>query len=134
MREFFEKMVSQERKVEMMKEEYHRIRESLDISGVSYENTGGTQGSRKTDTMAEIIAEMMDFDNNMKQEEFKLAVMRLKATAAISKLTDDNEREVLRRWYLMQQSEEKIRNEMGYSQSMIYEFRKRGFKHLETSE
>ena len=46
MREFFEKMVSQERKVEMMKEEYHRIRESLDISGVSYENTGGTQGSR----------------------------------------------------------------------------------------
>ena len=34
----------------------------------------------------------------------------------------------------MQQSEEKIRNEMGYSQSMIYEFRKRGFKHLETSE
>ena len=89
----------------MMKEEYHRIRESLDISGVSYENTGGTQGSRKTDTMA-----------------------------AISKLTDDNEREVLRRWYLMQQSEEKIRNEMGYSQSMIYEFRKRGFKHLETSE
>ena len=118
----------------MMKEEYHRIRESLDISGVSYENTGGTQWSRKTDTMAEIIAEMMDFENNMKQEEFKLAVMRLKATAAISKLTDDNEREVLRRWYLMQQSEEKIRNEMGYSQSMIYEFRKRGFKHLETSE
>ena len=46
----------------MMKEEYHRIRESLDISGVSYENTCGTQGSRKTDTMAEIIAEMMDFE------------------------------------------------------------------------
>ena len=68
MREFFEKMVSQERKVEMMKEEYHRIRESLDISGVSYENTGGTQGSRKTDTMAEIIAEMMDIRNPKLQQ------------------------------------------------------------------
>lgn len=134
MREFFEKMVSQERKVGMMKEEYHRIRESLDISGVNYENNGGSQGSRKTDTMAEIIAEMVDFENNMKQEEFKLAVMRLKATAAISKLTDDNEREVLRRWYLMQQSEDKISADIGYSRTMVYEFRKRGLKHLQSSD
>ena len=107
MREFFENMVSQEKKVRMMQEEYHRIKQSLDISGIRYENTGTTS---------------------------KLAVMRLKATVAISKLTDDNEREVLRRWYLLQQAEEKIRHDMGYSQSMVYEFRKRGFKHLETSE
>ena len=134
MREFFENMVSQEKKVRMMQEEYHRIKQSLDISGISYENTGATSGSKKTDGMAEVIAEMVDFENEMKQEESKLAVMRLKATVAISKLTDDNEREVLRRWYLLQQAEEKIRHDMGYSQSMIYEFRKRGFKHLETSE
>ena len=70
----------------------------------------------------------------MKQEESKLAVMRLKATVAISKLTDDNEREVLRRWYLLQQSEDKISNAIGYSRTMIYEFRKRGLKHLKTSD
>lgn len=134
MREFFEKMVSQERKVEMMKEEYQRIRQSLDITGVNYENTGGTQGSRKTDTMSEIIAEMVDFENDMKQEEYRLAVMRLKATSAISKLTDDNEREVLRRWYLMQQSEDKISTDIGYSRTMVYEFRKRGLKHLKSSD
>ncbi|HQM01993.1 MAG TPA: hypothetical protein PLH98_15790 [Ruminococcus flavefaciens] len=134
MREFFENMVSQEKKVRMMQEEYHRIKQSLDISGIRYENTGATSGSKKTDGMAEVIAEMVDFENEMKQEESKLAVMRLKATVTISKLTDDNEREVLRRWYLLQQAEEKIRNDMGYSQSMVYEFRKRGFKHLETSE
>ena len=134
MREFFENMVSQEKKVRMMQEEYHRIKQSLDISGIRYENTGTTSGSKKTDGMAEVIAEMVDFENEMKQEESKLAVMRLKATVAISKLTDDNEREVLRRWYLLKQAEEKIRHDMGYSQSMVYEFRKRGFKHLETSE
>ena len=134
MREFFENMVSQEKKVRMMQEEYHRIKQSLDISGIRYENTGTTSGSKKTDGMAEVIAEMVDFENEMKQEESKLAVMRLKATVAISKLTDDNEREVLRRWYLLQQAEQKIRHDMGYSQSMVYEFRKRGFKHLETSE
>ena len=97
MREFFENMVSQEKKVRMMQEEYHRIKQSLDISGISYENTGATSGSKKTDRMAEVIAEIVDFENEMKQEESKLAVMRLKATVAISKLTDDNEREVLRR-------------------------------------
>lgn len=134
MREFFENMVSQEKKVRMMQEEYHRIKQSLDISGIRYENTGATSGSKKTDGMAEVIAEMVDFESEMKQEESKLAVMRLKATVAISKLTDDNEREVLCRWYLLQQAEEKIRHDMGYSQSMVYEFRKRGFKHLETSE
>ena len=32
MREFFENMVSQEKKVRMMQEEYHRIKQSLDIS------------------------------------------------------------------------------------------------------
>ena len=31
MREFFENMVSQEKKVRMMQEEYHRIKQSLDI-------------------------------------------------------------------------------------------------------
>ena len=134
MKEFFEKMISQKRKVEMMKEEYQRIKQSLDISGINYENNGGSSGSRKADAMAEIVAEMVDFEKEMKQEESKLAVRQLKATATISKLTDDNEREVLRRWYLLQQSEEKIRHDMGYSQSMIYEFRKRGLKHLETSE
>ena len=97
MKEFFEKMISQKRKVEMMKEEYQRIKQSLDISGINYENTGGSSGSRKADAMAEIVAEMVDFEKEMKQEESKLAVMQLKATATISKLTDDNEREVLRR-------------------------------------
>ena len=134
MREFFENMVSQEKKVRMMQEEYHRIKQSLDISGISYENTGATSGSKETDRMAEVIAEMVDFENEMKQEESKLAVMRLKATVAISKLTDDNEREVLRRWYLLQQSEDKISNAIGYSRTMIYEFRKRGLKHLKTSD
>ena len=45
MREFFENMVSQEKKVRMMQEEYHRIKQSLDISGISYENSGATSGS-----------------------------------------------------------------------------------------
>lgn len=134
MKEFFEKMISQKRKVEMMKEEYQRIKQSLDISGINYENNGGASGSKKADAMAEIVAEMVDFEKEMKQEESKLAVMQLKATAAISKLTDDSEREVLRRWYLLRQSENEISNEIGYSRTMVYEFRKRGLKHLETSD
>ena len=46
MKEFFEKMISQKRKVEMMKEEYQRIKQSLDISGINYENNGGDETGR----------------------------------------------------------------------------------------
>lgn len=134
MKEFFESLVSQEHKVRMMEEEYHRIRKSLDISGISYENTGSSPGSKKTDGMAEVIAEMVDFENEMKEEKSKLAVMRLKATVAISKLKDDKEREVLRRWYLLQQSEDRISTDIGYSRTMVYEFRKRGLNHLKSSD
>ena len=117
-----------------MEEEYHRIRKSLDISGISYENTGSSPGSKKTDGMAEVIVEMVDFENEMKEEKSKLAVMKLKATVAISKLTDDKEREVLRRWYLLQQSEDRISTDIGYSRTMVYEFRKRGLNHLKSSD
>lgn len=134
MKEFFESLISQEHKVRMMEEEYHRIRKSLDISGISYENTGSSPGSKKTDGMAEVIAEMVDFENEMKEEKSKLAVMRLKATVAISKLKDDKEREVLRRWYLLQQSEDRISTDIGYSRTMVYEFRKRGLNHLKSSD
>lgn len=134
MKEFFESLISQEHKVRMMEEEYHRIRKSLDISGISYENTGSSPGSKKTDGMAEVIVEMVDFENEMKEEKSKLAVMKLKATVAISKLTDDKEREVLRRWYLLQQSEDRISTDIGYSRTMVYEFRKRGLNHLKSSD
>lgn len=134
MKEFFESLISQEHKVRMMEEEYHRIRKSLDISGISYENTGSSSGSKKTDGMAEVIAEMVDFENEMKEEKSKLAVMKLKATVAISKLTDDKEREVLRRWYLLQQSEDRISTDIGYSRTMVYEFRKRGLNHMKSSD
>ena len=134
MREFLENIRSQAKRVEMMQEEYQSIRSSLEVSGVSYESTGAVCASRKTDAMAEVIAEMVDFENEMKSEQCRLAAMRLKAASAISRITDDREREVLRRWYLMYQSEEEIRKAMGYSQSMIYGFRQRGLEQLETSE
>jgi len=128
---FLESIESQQKRVQMMHEEYQRIRQSLDVSGVNYECTGAVNATRKTDAMAEMIAEMVDFESEMKQEECVLASMHLKATSSISRLTDDKEREVLHRWYLLHQSEDEIRKAMGYSQSMIYSFRQRGLSHLE---
>ena len=130
-KEFLESMKSQQKRVQMMREEYQRIRCSLDITGISYESTGAVSATRKTDAMAEMIAEMVDFEREMKEEECRLAAMYLKATSSISRLIDDKEREVLHRWYLLHQSEDEIRREMGYSQSMIYSFRQRGLANLE---
>ena len=38
----------------------------------NYENTGAVNATRKTDAMAEMIAEMVDFESEMKQEECRL--------------------------------------------------------------
>ena|GEM_PF-6050512 len=62
-KEFLENIESQQKRVQMMQEEYRRIRHSLAISGINYESTGAVAASRKTDAMAEMIAEMVDFEN-----------------------------------------------------------------------
>ena len=130
-KEFMEGIKEQDGRVRMMREELHTVRERLDISGVNYENTGTSSATKKTDSMAELIAEMVDYESELKGEECRLATMRLKAVSCINKLTDSRERDVLRRWYLLHQSEDEIRKAMGYSQSMIYSFRQRGLSHLE---
>ena len=130
-KEFMEGIKEQDSRVRMMREELHTVRERLDISGVNYENTGAVAATKKTDSMAELIAEMIDYESELKGEECRLATMRLKAVSCINKLTDSRERDVLRRWYLLHQSEDEIRKAMGYSQSMIYSFRQRGLSHLE---
>ena len=94
-KEFLESIESQQKRVQMMHEEYQRIRQLLDISGINYENTGAVSATKKTDAMAEMIAEMIDFENEMKQEECRLGTMQLKAVSAISKLPDDRERDIL---------------------------------------
>ena len=61
------------------------------------------------------------------------AAMRLQAASYINRLPDATEREVLRRWYLLFQSEEEIRQAMSYSRSSIFEYRRKGMEHLEKS-
>ena len=130
MKEFLENIESQQKRVQMMQEEYRRIRHSLAISGINYESTGAVAASRKTDAMAEMIAEMVDFENEIKQEECRLSAMKLKAISAISKLSNDRERDVLYRWYLLYERELEIRAS-GYSRTSMYRYLSAGLNHLE---
>jgi len=130
MKEFLENIESQQKRVQMMQEEYRRIRHSLDIRGINYESTGAVAASRKTDAMAEMIAEMVDFENEIKQEECRLSAMKLKATSVISKLSNDKERDILYRWYLLYERELEIRA-AGYGRSAMYSHLKAGLNHLE---
>jgi len=132
-KEFLESIESQQKRVQMMQEEYRRIRQSLDISGINYENTGAVSATKRTDAMAEMIAKMVDFENEMKQEECRLGAMKLKATSAISKLCDDKERDVLYRWYLLYERELDIRAS-GYSRTSMYRHLNAGLNHLEILE
>ena len=121
----------QESRVKFLKEEYMSNRSMLEVSGISYENIGAAIASHPTDKMAECIAAVIDYENELKEEEAKLIAMRLTATAMMSKLPNEHEREVLRRWYLLHQKESQIEDEMRCSKSTIYALRQRGLVHLE---
>ena len=127
---FLESMESQQKRVQMMHEEYQRIRHSIDISGINYETTGAVASSRKTDAMSEMIAEMIDFEAEMKQEECRLGIMRLRVVSAIGKLSNEKERDILCRWYLLHEREQEI-CDSGYSRTSMYRHLNAGLKHLE---
>lgn len=129
-KEYLEQIAFQDRKVQMKRDELKRLRESLDITGLSYENIGAAVGTHKTDTLGDMIAKVLDFENELKQEEMKLAIMRINATTAISNLSSEPQKEILTRWYLLHESLEKIMETTSYSKSRVYSLRKDGITNL----
>ena len=125
-REFLEGIEVQDRRVKMMRTKLRMLREALDLKGVSYESDGSKVSSRQTDKMAEAIGRIIDYENEVKDEEAKLTILRFEAEKSIQSLEDSNEREVLERMYLLFQSVDEIKREMPYSGRRIYEFRKAG--------
>ena len=129
-KEFMEGIKEQDSRVRMMREELHTVRERLDISGVNYENTGSVAATKKTDSMAELIAEMIDYESELKNEECRLATMRLKATSCINRLENKIERDILHRWYLLFQNEDEIMKITCYGRTSVYTYRRNGLEHL----
>ena len=108
------------RRVKMNREGLSRLRESLKITGISYENIGAAPRTRKTDAMGEMVGKVVDFESELKADECKLANMVINATTAISKLESEAQREILTRWYLRSERLKDIMAETAYSRSRIY--------------
>lgn len=118
------------RRVKMNREGLSRLRESLKITGISYENIGAAPGTRKTDAMGEMVGKVVDFESELKADECKLANMVINATTAISKLESEAQREILTRWYLRSERLKDIMAETAYSRSRIYALKKEGLENL----
>lgn len=118
------------RRVKMNRESLERLRESLKITGMSYEKIGAAPGSRKTDAIGEMIGKVVDFESELKADECKLANMVINATTAISKLESEAQREILTRWYLRSERLKDIMSETSYSRSRIYALKKEGLEKL----
>ena len=129
-KEYLEGIQDLESIVNMKRKELSRIREMLDIKGVSYENIGAAAGTRKTDAIAEKICDVIDFEENLKEDELRVASMRLAVTLAISKLESEPMRDVLTRKYLLFQSIQTIMAETNYSDSSIYTYLRKGIKKI----
>lgn len=118
------------RRVKMNREGLERLRESLKITGISYENIGAAPGTRKTDAVGEMVGKVVDFETELKADEYRLANMVINATAAISNLESEAQREVLTRWYLRSESVQVIMAETFYSRSRVYALKKEGLENL----
>lgn len=129
-KEYLESVRIQERKVNLMRENLRKLREALGIKSASLESDGSSRSTRPTDRIAEAICKVIDYESELKGEEAELAILRFNVEKAIESLENGNEREVLKRWYLLFQPVKKIMCEMGYSESRIFVFRREGIKKI----
>lgn len=129
-KEYLESVKFQNRKVDIMRKNLRMLREALGIKSPNFESDGSSCSTRPTDRMAEAICKVIDYEAELKEEEAKLAILRFEVEKAIEHLEDRNEREVLKRKYLLFQSLETIMAEMCYSESSIYTFHRNGMKNF----
>lgn len=129
-KEYLESVKLQNRKVDIMRKNLRMLREALGIKSPHFESDGSSRSTRPTDRMAEAISKVIDYEAELKEEEAKLAILRFEVEKAIEHLEDRNEREVLKRKYLLFQSLETIMAEMCYSESSIYTFHRNGMKNF----
>ena len=127
-REYLEQIKVQDKKVSKMRVKLKMLRDSMGLKAVSYESIGAKPSNHQTDTIAEAICKIIDYEDEVKEEEAKLAILRFDAEKAIQAISDENARDVLERWYLLFQPIEKIMEEMTYSKRSVYYYHNRGLK------
>lgn len=129
-KEYFEDLIALDKRVKIMRKTLQKLRESLDVKGINYESIGAKAGSKCSDKMAEAIEKMIDYEKQLKEEEARLALLRMEAEILISSLTEEKEREVLVRMYIWLQPVNDICREMNYSKRSVYDYRKNGLEKI----
>ena len=129
-KEYFEDLIALDKRVKIMRKTLQKLRESLDVKGINYESIGVKAGSKCSDKMAEAIEKMIDYEKQLKEEEARLALLRMEAEILISSLTEEKEREVLVRMYIWLQPVNDICREMNYSKRSVYDYRKNGLEKI----
>ena len=127
-REYLEQIKMQDKKVSKMRVKLKMLRDSMGLKAVSYESIGAKPSNHQTDTIAEAICKIIDYEDEVKEEEAKLAILRFDAEKAIQAISDENARDVLERWYLLFQPVEKIMHDMTYRKSSVYFYRDKGLR------
>ncbi len=126
--EYLEQIRVQDKKVNMMRLKLKMLRDSMGIKAVSYESTGAKPSNHQTDTMAKAVCKIIAYEDEVKEEEARLTILRFDAEKAIQAISDEKARDVLERWYLLFQPIEKIMEEMTYSKRSVYYYHNRGLK------
>lgn len=128
--EYLEQVAVQNKRVKRMREKLRMLREALGIKGVSYESIGAGKGSPNPGRIEEAYDKVIAYEQEVKEAEAQLAILRYDVEQLIQNLTDDTEREALEREFLMFQSIKQICEEMFYSKSRLYKIRRNALEKI----
>lgn len=104
------------------------LRACLMPGGVSYDRDR-VQSSPK-DSMTEVMARVVDLDNEIEALRVEKARLIMEISDAIEQLNDENEKTVLTEFYIARAPMSKVATVINYSIRRAYDFRKSGVIHL----
>lgn len=133
-KEHLEQIKKQDDRVNRMRTQLLSQKDALQSMGIKFESIGAKPSTPRTDSLGVAIAKFVDYEDELREAQAKLVLMRFEAAKAIQNLEDENEREVLERIYLRYQSIDHVKEKMGYSRRRIYDFRRAGLDKIHLPE
>lgn len=107
-----------------------KLKESLDVGGISYESIGDAKPHNTGDAMGEAIAKVLDYVEEIKSDTARLVILRIEADKAIQSLTDEKQRYVLEQYYLFYESLEQIAENMKVCRRTAYNYYNAGLENI----
>jgi len=128
-KEYLQQAFYIDRKINLNLQKVEEMKRALYGKAVSYTNNG-IKNATKANNMECVVMRVLEYEEQINSEIDKLVDLRIQIEAVISKLTNEQQKEVLTRRYLLYQKWEQIAVEMGITFQWAHILHKRALKNI----